>query len=231
MLLTFVFKLRPGDAFPIAQRTLSLVKPRYDALQQDDPESQVYLSCLVTTELFDCLLQCQIPTLRFRPISLPGHVDRFVGLCTHLLPLLYDLREINQALSYAEEDDMDRINAALDHLEHRFIDWQPKMEPGFVASFTGGEIAHMMCQVQVFRQMTLLIIYRMRYPFNVNDGPAQVKSRTILDNLQLTQRMTQKAVRCVGLAFVVAWFELQAPAAREYWLTKCNYPCWLFFRS
>ncbi|KAL5615991.1 hypothetical protein FOBRF1_004739 [Fusarium oxysporum] len=222
MLLTFAFKLRPGDAFPIARRTLSLVKPRYDTLQQDDPERQVFLSCLVTTELLDCLLQCQVPTLRFRPISLPGHVDRFVGLCTHLLPLLYDLCEINQAFSHAEHDDMEGIYATLDHLERKFADWQPEMEPGFLTSFTGGEIAHMLCQVQVFRQMAFLIIHRMRYPFNVNDGPAQVMSRTILDNLQLTQAMTQKAVRCVGLAFVVACFELQGPAAREHWLPKCN---------
>ncbi|KAJ4265331.1 hypothetical protein NW762_004616 [Fusarium torreyae] len=222
MLLTFAFKLRPRDAFPIAQRTLSLVKPRYDSLPQDDPERQVFLSCLVTAELFDCIIQCQVPTLRFKPISLPGHVDRFVGLCTHLLPLLYDLCELNHAFSRADQNNVDGLHAALDRLEQSIIGWQPRMEPGFMTSFTGSEMAHMLCQVQVFRHMAFLIIHRLRYPFNDNDEPAQVMSRTILDSLQLTRVVTQKAVRCVSLAFVFACFELQDQAAREYWLSKCN---------
>lgn len=222
MLLTFAFKLRPSDAFPIAQRTLSLVKPKYDSLRQDDPERQVFLSCLITTELFECILQCRVPTLRFKPVSLPGHVDRFVGLCANLLPLLYDLCEINCAFSNANEDNVEELHAALDRLEQNIIEWQPKMEPGFMTSFNGSEVAQMLCQVQVFRHMAFLIINRLRYPYNTNDEPSQVMSRTILDNLQLTQMMTQKAVRCVSLAFVVACFELQDQATRDYWLSKCN---------
>ncbi len=214
---TFAIKLRVNDLLTICSRTLDLIAPMY-AL--NDPASDgllVFLNCMVMHEVSGCLFDCTAPTLRFRPPE-GAYVDRHAGLCATLLPLFYDICKLNHALAHGLEADRD-TRTALDELDRSVQEWLPVVPDNFTTRFTAIEVAHMLCQAQVLRLTALLVLHRLRYPFGMNDAPAQALSVTILSQLEMTFHVTGQHVRCVNLALLVACLELKGPE-RQRWLSN-----------
>ena len=170
-ILTFALKLGASDALAICDQTLSLVKPIYDtdsAEKGDHFGGLAFLTCIVLTEIGECLLLTKVPTLRYRPPEDSCCVDRYVGLCATMLPYFYDLCELSCSMLQASKQDggvtADLVEA-LDALELDIRKWRPVVPDGFTARYTPNEAAHMICQAQILPTTALLIIHRLRYPF------------------------------------------------------------------
>jgi hypothetical protein len=217
-ILTFAIRLRVHDIFNICIQILTLIHPAYITMDPDMPDQLLFLSCILMWEISGCLFSGTTPTLRYQPPKEP-QVDRCIGLCLTLLPLMYDICAANQSLLQAEESNIQSTLITLDALEREVQRWQPTISEGFAAQFQQTEIIHMLCQAQVMRLTALLIIYRLRHPFGLNNEPAQVLSVAILTQLEMTALVTKKHVKCVDLALLVACLELQG-GKRQEWLAK-----------
>lgn len=216
LISTFAVRLRLNDILAICGRTLGLIEPVYAASDPARPELRVFLGCMVMWELRGCLFSCAVPTLRFRPPA-EAYADRHAGLCGTLLPLLHDICKVSHALAHGKTGDADVLED-LDAVERSVRQWQPAVPEDFTTRFGAIEVAHMLCQAQVMRLAALLVTHRLRYPFGVNDGPAQVLSMTILTQLEMTLAATKQPVRCIDLALLVACLELKETGRQKWFL-------------
>lgn len=219
LLHTFALKQRVDDIYIICTETLGRIKPIYESKQYADPTKLFMLTCLVLGEIFECLVRCKVPTLRYKPPADQAYVDRYVGLCGTLLPLLHDVCELNNSLFFADESDGVDILEALSSVERAVADWLPPIPDGFATSFTSVETAHMLCQAQIMKTATLLVIHRLRYPYGCADESALAMASTIMHQLDMTHHVTGKQVKCVDLAILVASFEFKS-AERARWEQK-----------
>ncbi|KAI0454119.1 hypothetical protein F5B21DRAFT_514891 [Xylaria acuta] len=215
---TFALKLRLYDVLAICRRTLGLIEPIYTVSDPARPELRVFLSCLIVWELRACMFSCAVPTLRFRPPPEP-YADRHVGLCGTLLPLLYDICKVSHAVAHCEIDDATDLKE-LDAIEQSVRQWQPTVPEELPTRFDVVEVAHMLCQAQTMQAAALLVTHRLRYPFGVNDGPAQVLSVSILSQIEMTRNVTKQPVRCTDLPLLVACIELKDDTGRQKWFSN-----------
>lgn len=209
LLHTFALKLRVDDIYTICTQTLERIKPLYESKSCIEPSKLYMLTCMVIGELFECLLRCQVPPLRYKPPADQSYVDRYAGVCGTLLPLLHDICELSNALSFADESDGADILHALDDVGRAVAEWMPLVPDSFTATYTAFEMTHMLCQAQVLQTAALIIIHRLRHPYGSHDEAALAMASAILRQLDMTQQATGGMVKCVDLAVLVACFELQ----------------------
>ncbi|KAJ0115126.1 hypothetical protein J7T55_001535 [Diaporthe amygdali] len=209
LLHTFALKLRVDDIFTICTQTLERIKPLYESKPYIEPSKLYMLTCMVFGELFECLLRCQVPPLRYKPPADQSYVDRYAGVCVTLLPLLHDICELSHAMSFADESDRADILNALDDVGRAVADWMPPVPGSFMATYTASETMHMLCQAQVLQTAALIVIHRLRHPYGSQDEPALAMASAIMRQLDMTQQVTGGNVKCVDLAVLVACFEFQ----------------------
>ncbi|KAH7114871.1 hypothetical protein EDB81DRAFT_821365 [Dactylonectria macrodidyma] len=219
LVLTFTYWSKVPDIHTTCRQTLRLIKPFYEStLGFDDYDGSISLSSLIITELFDCLLRGLDPTFRYCHVLAPeAPPDRHLGLCTCLLPYIFDVCKINSNLRLGHYRNPPEFLEAVNPVEEAVEDWQPLIPKGFFSDFTSIEVAHMLCQAQVMRLCTLLIIYRLKYPFGVNDKMARVMAMTILTQIESTSLATKKAMNFITLPVLVACFEMNDKRERERW--------------
>ncbi|KAH8893596.1 hypothetical protein GQ53DRAFT_94446 [Thozetella sp. PMI_491] len=199
----------------VCRYILSLVKPAYhNSLSTIDSDSISFLACIISADIFECLWRCEFPTLRFiDPAS--GTVDRYLGLCTPLLPLLHDLCELNVASRHADESDFVEILGSLDRIQEELDHWKPKFAPDVLAKLVLPEAVCVLAQCEAFRLVGLLIIHRLRYPYGCNDSMARLLSRAIVQVLQEAKDSSGRTVRGCAYAYVFACMELTDSVARQ----------------
>lgn len=167
----------PGTRL-VTQNTLLAAKDWYPALTRQ-PELNCITILPVFIDTIQCLVRRELPVVRLS-ISDEAPADRFLGLCTPLLPLLSSLCEI----SYAVKSDGSALmtdEAADPYLaiEHQIKAWQPFwMDPSFQRC-APREAAAMVAQARIYRAAVLLVIHRLRYPLGVQDGVGGYYARII----------------------------------------------------
>lgn len=220
-LITFALKHRVKDVHTICCQTLVLMKPFYDVHLSGASDPLGLLTCMTLWDISGSVLQSKIPTLRFcvPQTSTDQHVDRYLGICVSLIPLLQDICEISAALLCVDADDAQGIFQTWHELEDKVQQWRPATSQDLHRLFNAIEVSHMLCQAQVWQQAALLILHRLRHPYGTNDEPARVLSKAILTNLDMIHLCTRKAVKHVELAFLVACLEVEARQRRQ-WLQK-----------
>jgi hypothetical protein len=221
-ILTFALKLRVPDLSAICNGTLRLIAPVYASCSDPDQDELGFLTCMLMSELEQCLVQCRVPALRFTEPRGGAHVDRYVGLCVSLFAHFHSICEVSHAMSRACRDGSNGIAETIDSLVCSLQEWQPSVPDGFCDRFTATEVAHMLCQAQVLRMAGLLIIHRLRYPYGTSDGEAEAISMSILTQLDTTYVVTKKPVKCTEVALIAACFELRDERQRRMWLDKAS---------
>lgn len=148
----------------ICRYTLSQIEPWYLQLSRM-PEMDFELNCLVYIDIFHCLLHREIPVLRPK-IRDSKVVDRYIGVCYTLLPLLYDICNVASKLkgtnSIEEVDTISRLHVLV-------ANWQPTLPDDFASRYTTYEVVAMISQANIYRQVALLILHRLRYKFGNED--------------------------------------------------------------
>ncbi|KAL4901433.1 hypothetical protein BDW74DRAFT_187670 [Aspergillus multicolor] len=197
----------------ICRYVLSHAKPWYEppGILALMPEMDFEMNCLIYLDTVECLLHRQIPVLRLRLREGEPVVDRYIGLCYSLLPLLYDVCMVGHEIKSQKHGWLEAWEKARDAIG----EWQPSVSPEFAETYTSKEVIGMFTQANIHRQLGLLVLHRLRYPFREEDKAATVYSETILAESETCFQLSGDYPFKVGLALLIAGFELVEPSRRE----------------
>ncbi|KAH9232800.1 hypothetical protein K456DRAFT_331472 [Colletotrichum gloeosporioides 23] len=180
----------------------------------------------ITPILFDTaesLIRREIPVIQV-PKTDRFIVDRSVGLCWSLLPLLHELCEVSERMKTWSSQDLlkqsherlSEVDDAFTAVERAIRAWEPSAPPTLFEDFTSIEVAAMLTQARVYRTAALLLIHRLRYPLGVEDAVARWHANMICAELTGFVNLTPEDMRGlpVGLPLLVAMLETRESASR-----------------
>lgn len=213
VLAVYVYAAIGVGVSDICHYCLSTTQPFFETATLD-PETEPRLILLVLLETMECMVHRRKPTLRIQSRA-ANIVDRRLGLCVPLLPYYHDLCVISHSLANATDAKLvTRIQQQLDKI-HAFVEaWQPCPPEQFVQQFSSAEVVHLLAQARIYRLAALLMAHRLRHAFGEEDGQADMWSREVIRELELTCQITSRPVRFVTLPFIIAAVELRDPVAR-----------------
>ncbi|KAL4980436.1 hypothetical protein BDW66DRAFT_166559 [Aspergillus desertorum] len=201
-------------AFMVCRYILSHAKPWYDPpgpLSQL-PEMDMEMNCLIYLDTAECLFHRQNPVLRLRPRDASEPVvDRYLGLCYSLLPLLHDVCLTGVDIKNKKKGWLrpwEKVRIAV-------TEWQPPVPAGFSEMYTSKEVIRMFAHANIHRQFALLVLHRLRHRFGEEDMAAKVYSESILAESETCFRLSGEYPFHIGLPLLVAGFELVDFSRRE----------------
>lgn len=199
----------------ITRGTLLSVKHWYPALIK-----QPYLDAVTLTpvlmDTIECLVRREVPVIRLSA-SNRCIVDRFLGVRSSLLPLLYELCE----RSYASKmNELWRFTSSWDageddtysEVERRIRGWSPNLPPCFFTTYSALEVSVMLAQARSYRIAALLIVHRLRFPLGTEDLIAQRYADDILRELSILKAWPHDAATGLGLDFPLLVATLELPS-------------------
>ncbi|KAB8261810.1 hypothetical protein BDV32DRAFT_121082, partial [Aspergillus pseudonomiae] len=161
-------------AISILRCSLSLVLPWYSDIARNRFMEPIAIAPILWDTVW-CLLHRQAPVIR--PVfNRAGIVDRVAGLCTSLLPILYDLCVVSHRLA-----DGSAQETILEDVEHQIRSWSPDSPGICLEAYSEIEILSMRTQAVMYRTAGLLLIHRLRYPLTVEDATATALASDILE--------------------------------------------------
>ncbi|OJJ01871.1 hypothetical protein ASPVEDRAFT_887279 [Aspergillus versicolor CBS 583.65] len=179
------------------------------------PAMDTVIICPILVDTTECLARREIPVIR---LTLPDRiiVDRYAGLCSTLLPLLYDLCALSNARKNIVNDTTSETDPGDDWLgdvEQKIKDWKPVTPPTFYTDHGKHETLIMMTQARVYRLAGLLVIHRLRFPFGVEDEAAKGLASSIFSEMFSFARSPGKDSTALPVVFplIVAMFEVEGP--------------------
>ena len=180
-------------------------------------KSHSVIVLLTALDIYDCLLHRQLPVMNMPESDLVGN-DSFLGLCSPLVRFMYELCTINYCtvVPSGEDSGLDgHSENALRELEMSVEAWQPDAPSQYISQISTMEARHVLTQAHVHKTTILLFIYKLRYPFGVQDAPAKRMAGSIFSDLDLTTCTTEKAPDMVTLPFLIAAAEATEPSERD----------------
>lgn len=215
----FVFNILTADisrtAHSVVRGSLISAKQWYPMLIQY-PIMDTVTICPVLIDIVECLARREVPVIR-PPLPDRIIVDRYAGVCSTLLPHLYDLCERSQALKTAGLDATFRYTPFSSEyfadIDLAIREWKPATPPHFLDEYDKREIMMMMTQAKTYRLAGLLVIHRLRYPFGVEDETAEQYANSIFSEIQSFAEAAPKGSTALPVVFplVLAMFEVDGP--------------------
>ena len=141
----------------------------------------------VLIDIVKCLAHREVPVIR-PPLPDRIIVDRYAGVCSSLLPHLYDLCERSHALKNARLDATFRYtpgpSKSFTDIDQAIREWKPATPPCFLNDYDRRETMMMVTQAKTYCLGGLLIIYRLRYPLGVEDETAELYANSIFAEIR-----------------------------------------------
>ncbi|KAH8812174.1 hypothetical protein F5884DRAFT_304396 [Xylogone sp. PMI_703] len=203
----------------IVGHTLSIIKPWYPELAKEER-----LDCITITPILidtvECLIRREVPAIKLS-VRHAHQIDRTAGLCTTLIPLLYELCELSYQAKLTGSIALDSEGGDIfTEIEGRIRAWDPSTPENFSEAYLASEILVMLSQARTYRLAALLIIHRLRYPFGMNDGPAATYANLILSDLSQCLTLLKDGVKVRNSAFPLLVAMLEVPVDEEATLGK-----------
>lgn len=211
---TYSLFVANGEAQAICACALSLIRPWYrssNVLFEADEYS--YLICLMYTEMTECILKSELPTLRYGEFGkYATWVDRFMGLSPPMLSFFYDICALSSSLRATRGVGNEGTLQSINEIEANIRRWKPLTPADFPERFTHVEALQVMTQIKSLRQASLLLLHRLRYPYGTQDEKGLALSDSILLECNLALQHIPRVPMGMDIAFVIACFE-----PREDW--------------
>ncbi|KAH8733977.1 hypothetical protein BGZ61DRAFT_445635 [Ilyonectria robusta] len=168
----------------------------------------------ILLDTVDCLIRRQTPIVRF-PTAGRLIVDRLIGLCSTLLPLLFDLcDQSHQAKIKASTLPLAGSNSdPYIDLERKISSWTPRLSPDLFLKYQASEIAAMSAQARSYRTAALLIIHRLRFPLGTEDSVGYSYAESILNELSFMKHWPIDGATGLGLDFPLMVAMLEIPSS------------------
>ncbi|CEL08479.1 hypothetical protein ASPCAL11629 [Aspergillus calidoustus] len=187
----FVFEVLADSsttsAHSIIQGALISAKPWYPLLSRV-PAFDTVTFCPVLMDIVGCLVHRKVPIIRMC-VQDRIVVDRYAGLCSTLLPLLYHLcvrshaAEAGAVTVDGGSTDQEKPEDCYTDIERSIEFWAPDIPPDFFTAYDEVEIQMMTTQANAYRLAALLVIHRLRFPFGVQDTLGQYYANCIFHEI------------------------------------------------
>ncbi|KAF2843053.1 hypothetical protein M501DRAFT_966056 [Patellaria atrata CBS 101060] len=213
-LATFDLITSGTSAHMITRFTLSLINLSHPSIWMD-PCMQSEPLCLIFMDTVECLLRRQIPVIRYR-VRDPYLVDRLIGLCSPLLPIMYDVCWLAYE-SRSRSSLLQQLSPNLfDDLNELVASWRPRPSPDLLSKFSSQEVTCMLTQARVLRMAVSLVLHRLKYPFGVEDRMATRLSTDILSECAICSSIVGEADKLPQTLFpwMMAAIEVTSPEKR-----------------
>ncbi|KAJ9631183.1 uncharacterized protein PV06_04016 [Exophiala oligosperma] len=200
-----------NDPALILRYSLSSIEPWYGELSSD-PALDPFTITSIFWDTASCLLRRDVPVLRYtyrdhhhrhnhdhnededemnhnNSNTTTGGtvVERSAGLCTTLLPILYDLCVVSKELDVQRRCGIPGSIGPVRRVGESLERWAPDLDALAVAceshrrNFSPNEKLEMHSQAVMYRLAGLLLVHRILNPFGTLDGTAARYARDILD--------------------------------------------------
>ncbi|OAA61409.1 hypothetical protein ISF_05488 [Cordyceps fumosorosea ARSEF 2679] len=225
------FTLHHSSCLPICKYILGLVNSMYEKdeslIERLSCDGAAFLLCLLGTEIEECVINCQLPTIRIRPGTFNQLVDRFTGVSAPLFIHLYDVCDIAQQFQQARKEAHKEADAALEGKLRSLQAVLEKCSPTVSGTYLNGictthEVMIMMAQYKVLRLSALIILHRLRHPYGTEDREPLAMATDILRELDTIMEVTGRAIPFADLPHLVACFELNNGQERRDALEKLH---------
>lgn len=203
-IITFDLFTSGLHAHLVSRFTVGLVEhlyPRYplDTHQQrliSHAHLDLHLTPLLFCDVINCIVKRGVPVLKFQYQTVQP-VDRYIGLCSELLPHLFDICFVSHELNASEMPDEKHASVAsnvdlkkeLDRVEQAVESWVPLAPDDFTASHPPQDVKVIETQAEIYKYAALLIIHRLRFRLGRHDDAAKSLSHLIFTNIKKLQHL------------------------------------------
>ncbi|OAL42595.1 hypothetical protein IQ07DRAFT_525808 [Pyrenochaeta sp. DS3sAY3a] len=187
----FVFEVLTDSsttsAYSVLQSALISAKPWYPLLC-GVPAFDTVTFCPVLMDVVGCLVHRKVPIIRIC-VHDRVVVDRYAGLCSTLLPFLYNLcvqshaAKSSAAMVHWDSTDREHPGDCYTDMERSIELWAPIIPPDFFTAYDKVERQLMMTQTNAYRLAALLVIHRLRFPLGVQDPLGQYYANCIFHEI------------------------------------------------
>jgi hypothetical protein len=215
-LAAFNSLIMPTGTASILRSSLAMVRPWYP----DIARVQFFEPIAIAPIFWDivwCLMHREVPIIK-PVLGRKGVVDRVAGLCTTLLPSLYDLCVFGsqQRHSIAQDDTLCQI-------EYQIRVWKPDESGLARGKYSTFEILSMRTQATMYKTAGLLLIHRLRYPLGTNDSLATALANEILEARTSFLTAAGPSAKLQHMAFPIflALMEAESPVMNVWENSTC----------
>ncbi|KIW83623.1 hypothetical protein Z517_02869 [Fonsecaea pedrosoi CBS 271.37] len=191
-------------ALLVLRHSLSLIKPWYSQMSQD-AELDPILIAPILWDTVNCLVTGDVPVLEygFRDLYL---VDRVAGMCTTLMPMLYQLCVLGHRIRDSTAED---YSQSLRTLKRRLTLWSPVLQQESPGRLTRDDISAMVSQALMYRSASLLVIHRLSNPLGTGDATGKALADEIIRLLEdyLARRGPDSKLQHVNFPVFLAMLE------------------------
>ncbi|KAH9893807.1 hypothetical protein F4778DRAFT_772545 [Xylariomycetidae sp. FL2044] len=212
--------LAPMPATQVIMRGTLLCVRRWFPSLLGRPELDSVTLTPVLIDTVECLLRRDLPVIRLPFFFDRCIVDRCMGVCLSLFPLLYDLceRSYQAKVSGCERPSAGSLDEAVaegddfySDIERRVRDWTPDLPPAFFTMYPAVETSFMLAQARSYQLATLLVIHRLRFPLGIQDGVVRAYAEDILEEVSILKTWPPDAPTGLGLDFPLLVATLELP--------------------
>jgi len=200
----------------ILRHTLTLIKPWYSSLSTNPHFDPITIAPIFWDHAHS-LIRREVPVVKY--FIREGQafvVDRVAGLCTTLLPILYDLCVVSCQLKSCPGSD-EKITS-LKLVIERLSSWFPALRPEDKVIFSDLELAAMRAQARMYRTAALLLGHRVINPIRTEDDIARSYADNILLELSTFAALAGPDRKLQHVVFPVFMAMLERPnVSRDIW--------------
>ncbi|KAL3444232.1 hypothetical protein BJX65DRAFT_311011 [Aspergillus insuetus] len=215
-LAAFNSLIMPTGTASILRCSLAMVSPWYP----DIARVQFFETIAIAPIFWDivwCLMHREVPIIK-PVLGRKGVVDRVAGLCTTLLPILYDL-------CVCSSDQRDGLvhNDTLCQIANQIRAWRPDESGLDGGNYSTFEILSMRTQATMYKTASLLLIHRLRYPLGTNDQLATALANEILEARASFLTAAGPSAKLQHMAFPIflALIETESPVMSVWENSTC----------
>lgn len=191
----------------VSRFTINLVKHLYPQARSDTQEqrlvSRPHLDLhsipLLFCDTINCIVKREVPVLKFQ-CQTPQPVDRYIGICTALLPHLFDICHASHELNtstipekYSSGTLKVDIKKELGTIEQAIESLVLLAPDDFIASHATHDVKIIETQAQIYKYAALLVVRRLRFQLSTQDNAARNLSHLIFTNIKKLQGFAQSA--------------------------------------
>jgi hypothetical protein len=197
----------------ILRYSLSSVQSWYGELSRNRSFDPITIVSIFW-DTINCLVMREIPIIKYLSRD-PHTVDRMAGLCTTLLPILYDLCVASHTLKLRLQSNTE-FNSEVDtgplkNIEQRLLSWAPDPPSNFHSTFSNDEIRGMEAQASTYRIIGLLIAHRNLNTIGTQDEIASSYATSIMLEILKYSTLVKQGTKLQNVAFPILMASLEIP--------------------
>lgn len=141
----------------------------------------------------------------------PQTIDHSAGLCTTLLPIIYDLCLAGNALKNQSETGSEVNTNKVKRAEQMLLAWSPEASCDLNSQFTHHETVAIITQANMYETAGLLVAYRLLNPLGVLDDVAIQYPKTIMTEFSTFSALAGPDTKMPFVAFPITMAAFEVP--------------------